>query len=258
MAEQTPRHHVGLADDQQLVRAGFGMVLDSQPDIDVAWQVANGQEAITAAETDPVDVILMDVQMPVMDGISATREIVKRGIAGPSGQPVRVVVLTTFDTDNYVLGSVEAGASGFLLKDADPEEMIAAVRTVSDSAAVISPAATARLMRTVRTMSKGGADAAEAQIPQSDTPGSNDPGDTPDDDLGLVNPLTHREREILVLMAIGRSNQEIAKELFISLPTVKTHVGRVLSKTNSRDRVHAVLFAFKHGLVTGMQLLKGS
>ena len=129
------------------------MVLDSQPDIDVAWQVANGQEAITAAETDPVDVILMDVQMPVMDGISATREIVKRGIAGPSGQPVRVVVLTTFDTDNYVLGSVEAGASGFLLKDADPEEMIAAVRTVSDSAAVISPAATARLMRTVRTLS---------------------------------------------------------------------------------------------------------
>ncbi|HIW95459.1 MAG TPA: response regulator transcription factor [Candidatus Corynebacterium gallistercoris] len=217
---------VGLADDQQLVRAGFAMVLDSQDDMSVVWEAADGAQACELAAAQPVDIILMDVQMPVMDGITATRQILK------DHPETKVVVLTTFDTDNYVLGSVEAGASGFLLKDADPEELIDAVRTVGESAAVISPTSTARLLKQVRQMQ-----AAPTLPPEVDVP------------------LTPREKEILVLMALGRSNQEIADELYISLPTVKTHVGRVLMKTDSRDRVHAVLYAFRHGLVTGEQLL---
>lgn len=222
---------VGLADDQQLVRAGFGLVLDSQDDITVAWQAADGKEACELAESDPVDIILMDVQMPRMDGIEATRQVV----AGGTG--ARVIVLTTFDNDNYVLGAVEAGASGFLLKDTDPEELISAVRTVGESAAVISPKATARLLRTIRM----------AQTPQR----------RESVELDLPDPLTPRELEILQLIGLGYSNQEIADKLYISLPTVKTHVGRVLMKTQSRDRVHAVLFAFKHHLVHADDLLEG-
>jgi DNA-binding NarL/FixJ family response regulator len=233
---------VALADDQQLVRAGFAMVLDSQDDIDVVWQAADGVEAVRAAAQQPVDIILMDVQMPNLDGIAATRQIVDAGVTGPGGEPTRVVVLTTFDNDEYVMNSIAAGASGFLLKDADPEELIDAVRTVGEASAVISPKATARLLRQVRE--SGPVPAAPV------TPG-------PDDDLGLVDPLTPREREILVLMATGSSNQEIAERLFVSLPTVKTHVGRVLAKTGSRDRVHAVLFAFRCGLVDPGSVLDG-
>lgn len=221
---------VGLADDQQLVRAGFGLVLDSQDDIAVQWQAADGQEACELAESQPVDIILMDVQMPRLDGIEATRRVV----AGTTG--ARVIVLTTFDNDNYVLGAVEAGASGFLLKDTDPEDLISAVRTVGDSAAVISPKATARLLRSIRM----------EQTPQRREPV----------ELDLPDPLTPRELEILQLIALGLSNQEIADKLYISLPTVKTHVGRVLTKTQSRDRVHAVLFAFKHHLVQADDLLE--
>ncbi|HEY4598704.1 response regulator transcription factor [Corynebacterium sp.] len=258
---------VGLADDQQLVRAGFAMVLDSQDDISVAWEAADGAEACELAAARPVDMILMDVQMPTMDGISATRRILNElAPTGPAGEPTRVVVLTTFDSDNYVLGAVTAGASGFLLKDADPEELINAVRTVGESTAVISPAATAKLIQRLRA---DGATAHPAEAP----PGALAPRDgprniaatepaatrqgTPDaeDDLGLVDPLTPREREILCLIAMGESNQEIAEKLFISLPTVKTHVGRVLMKTGSRDRVHAVLFALKHRLVDPEELL---
>lgn len=221
---------VGLADDQQLVRAGFGLVLDSQDDIAVQWQAADGQEACELAESQPVDIILMDVQMPRMDGIEATRRVVS------SDSGARVIVLTTFDNDNYVLGAVEAGASGFLLKDTDPEDLISAVRTVGDSAAVISPKATARLLRNIRM----------AQAPQRHEPA----------ELDLPDPLTPRELEILQLIALGLSNQEIADKLYISLPTVKTHVGRVLTKTQSRDRVHAVLFAFKYHLVNSEDLLE--
>ena len=221
---------VGLADDQQLVRAGFSMVLDSQPDIAVAWQAADGAEAVRLAGQDPVDVVLMDVQMPQLDGIAATERI----LAELGEQAPRIVVLTTFDNDDYVMGSVEAGASGFLLKDVDPEELLAAVRTVGEAAAVISPKATARLLRQVRNRP-----AAPEPVEQMD----------------LVDPLTPRELEILELIALGLSNQEIAQKLFISLPTVKTHVGRVLLKTNSRDRVHAVLFAFRHGVVSSRELL---
>ena len=147
-----------------------------------------------------------------------------------------VVVLTTFDTDNYIIAAVEAGASGFLLKDTSPESLIESVRSVGEQTAVISPAATAKLFRTLR---------------------QNLPNPTRADiNHGLLEPLTPREIEILSLMARGRSNQEISSELFISLPTVKTHVGKVLAKTNSRDRVHAVLFAFRRNLVTHDEILR--
>lgn len=247
---------VGLVDDQQLVRAGFSMVLTSQDDIAVSWEAADGAQACELAASEPVDIILMDVQMPTMDGIAATQRILDEvAPTGPAGDPTRVVVLTTFDSDNYVLGAVTAGASGFLLKDVDPEELIKAVRTVGESAAVISPAATAKLMRRLRAE---GVEEGQnvASKPKAD---GGEPRDiikpSLDDDLGLVDPLTPREREILCLVATGHSNQEIAEELFISLPTVKTHVGRVLTKTGSRDRVHAVLFALKHHLVSQEDLL---
>ncbi|MDN6706618.1 response regulator transcription factor [Corynebacterium glyciniphilum] len=245
---------VGLADDQQLVRAGFGMVLDSQPDITVVWQAVDGAEAVNSAMSSPVDMILMDVQMPELDGIAATRKIVDAGVTGPSGEPTRVVVLTTFDNDEYVMGSITAGASGFLLKDADPEELIDAVRTVGEAEAVISPKATARLLRQVR----GGAGTGEqvaAATPQAST-GSGADTAAAAAALDLPDPLTPRELEILVLVARGYSNPEIARRLFVSLPTVKTHVGRILAKTDSRDRVHAVLFAFSNGLVDPVRVLE--
>lgn len=252
---------VGLADDQQLVRAGFAMVLDSQPDMTVAWQAEDGAAAVRSAQEHPVDIILMDVQMPEMDGITATQRIVGGGggggVTGPAGEPTRVVVLTTFDNDDYVMGAITAGASGFLLKDADPEELIDAVRTVGEAQAVISPKATARLLRQVRNGSAsalsalpentGATGATGAADRQSDAPGTAD--------MGLPDPLTPREQEILVLVARGFSNPEIARQLFVSLPTVKTHVGRILAKTGSRDRVHAVLFAFRHGLVDPAEIL---
>ncbi|WP_420099806.1 response regulator [Corynebacterium sp.] len=243
---------VGLADDQQLVRAGFGMVLDSQPDITVVWQAVDGAEAVNLAGSQSVDIILMDVQMPELDGIAATRKIVEAGITGPSGEPTRVVVLTTFDNDDYVMGSITAGASGFLLKDADPEELIDAVRTVGEAEAVISPKATARLLRQVR----GGAGKEEPVA--ADAPPAPSRADTAAAAaaLDLPDPLTPRELEILVLVARGYSNPEIARRLFVSLPTVKTHVGRILAKTESRDRVHAVLFAFSNGLVDPVRVLE--
>lgn len=215
------------------------MVLNSQEDIAVSWEVANGEEACRQLEEHPVDVILMDVQMPVLNGIAATERIVRSGIRGPQGDPTRVVVLTTFDNDEYVFGAVQAGASGFLLKDSEPEELLQAVRTVGDQAAVVSPAATAKLFKRMRT----GGHTPPAKATPRDING------------GLIDPLTPREVEILERMALGMSNTEIAQELFISLPTVKTHVRHVLSKTNSRDRVQAVLFAFQRGLVTKAQLL---
>ena len=222
---------VGLADDQQLVRAGFSMVLGSQDDIEVVWEANNGREAVMLAQRQPVDVILMDIQMPVVNGIDATKEIVAQRLRGPAGELTRIVVLTTFDTDNYVVQSIEAGASGFLLKDTSPEELISAVQSVGESSAVISPAATATLFKRLRTHMAPTVDPMVAL------------------NRGVVEPLTHREAEILLLIARGLSNTEIADHWVISLPTVKTHVGRVLAKTGSRDRVHAVLYAFDRGVI---------
>lgn len=232
---------VGLADDQNLVRAGFAMVLNSQPDIDVIWEASDGEEAVVMATQNPPDVLLMDVQMPVLDGISATSRLLEAAPVAASGALTRVVVLTTFDSQNYIVGAIEAGASGFLLKDTAPEKLMEDIRTVASADAVISRETMAAMI----AGSEGGGNAACGAS-----------GSVADNaNVGLIDPLTPRELEILELIARGKSNPEIAETLFISLPTVKTHVGKVLTKTGSRDRVHAVLFAFRRGLITQQQLL---
>jgi DNA-binding NarL/FixJ family response regulator len=222
---------VVLVDDQQMVRAGFRMVIDSQPDLTVVGEAGDGEAAVRLLERTAADVVLMDVRMPGTDGIEATRRVT----ALPD--PPRVVVLTTFDLDEYVVAAIGAGASGFLLKDAPPEEMLAAVRTVHAGDSVIAASSTRRLLQHVAPMLRdaspvavgGGAELAE---------------------------LTPREREVLVQMALGATNTEIAGRLFVSEATVKTHVGRVLAKTGSRDRVQAVVLAYRTGLVSPADLLR--
>ena len=217
---------VALVDDQQMVRAGFGMVINSQPDMNVVAEAGDGVEALRVLATTPCDVVLMDVRMPRMDGLTATAQLTERPDAP------RVVVLTTFDLDEYVLEAIRAGASGFMLKDAHPEEMLAAIRTVHSGDAVIAPSSTRRLLEHLVTA---------LPTPAPDVPPS--PAH-----LALAT-LTEREREVLELMARGRSNQEIASDLFVAEATVKTHVGRVLAKLGARDRVQAVVVAFETGLV---------
>ncbi|GAA4975206.1 response regulator transcription factor [Kineococcus glutinatus] len=226
---------VVLVDDQQLVRAGFRMVIDSQPDLQVVGEASDGSEAVRLLAGTAADVVLMDVRMPVLDGIEATRRIL--AAAGTSGAPPRVVVLTTFDLDEYVVAAIAAGASGFLLKDAPPEEMLAAVRTVHAGDAVIAASSTRRLLQHVGPLLRAGAGSAG----------------TP---TRLPADLTPRELEVLVLMAHGLSNTEIAERFVVSEATVKTHVGRVLAKTASRDRVQAVVLAYAAGLVQPGDVLR--
>jgi DNA-binding NarL/FixJ family response regulator len=226
---------VGLADDQVLFTAGMAMVIDSQPDLTVAWEAGDGAQALARQHSDPVDVLLMDVQMPGTDGLSATRSLVS------SRADCRVVILTTFDTDEYVVEGVEAGAAGFLLKNTPPEELLEAVRTVHRGDSVISASSTRRLLGHVRPL-LGGPSSRPAPID----------GDT----RRAVASLTPREQEVLVAVALGYTNTEICERLVLSMPTVKTHVGHVLAKTGSRDRVQAVLFAFRAGLVGREDLLR--
>lgn len=211
---------VALVDDQQLIRAGFRMVVDSQPDMDVVAEASDGAAAVTVLTelAEPADVVLMDVRMPGLDGIEACRQVT-------DALSTRVIILTTFDLDEYVLAAIKAGASGFLLKDAPPEDLLGAIRTVHAGDAVIAPSSTRRLLAKVATLEAEPADAS------------------------ALNGLTEREREVLVLMARGRSNGEICAELFLAEPTVKTHVGRVLAKLGARDRVQAVVIAYETGLV---------
>jgi len=211
---------VALVDDQQLIRAGFRMVVDSQPDLTVVAEAGTGDDAVAVltALDPPADVVLMDVRMPGRDGIDACAEIT-------AGSCTKVIILTTFDLDEYVVAAIKAGASGFLLKDAPPEDLLQAIRTVHAGDAVIAPTTTRRLL--TRLVS---------QLPE--------PVVAP----GLAD-LTDREREVLVLMARGLSNQEICAALVLAEPTVKTHVGRVLSKLHARDRVQAVVIAYETGLV---------
>ncbi|MGV0372949.1 response regulator [Corynebacterium pilbarense] len=221
---------LGLADDQALFLHGIRNVLDSQPDMEVRWLAANGEEAVQACDSDPVGIVLMDVQMPVLDGIAATRRITQHH------PDTKVIVLTTFDDEDYVLGGIGAGASGFLLKDAEPEALLDAIRTVAGGDAVISPRATNRIVAKL---------AAPTEEAVALSPA----------DRFALGELTEREREVLIAIARGWSNGEIAERMFISMPTVKTHVGRVLAKTQSRDRVHAALFAYRTGLVSRADLL---
>ena len=219
---------VALVDDQAQVRSGLAMLIDSQPDLEVVAQASDGREAAASVAVAGADVVLMDVRMPGMDGIEATRALLRRPDAP------RVVVLTTFDLDEHVMDAIQAGASGFLLKDAPPEELLAAIRTVHRGDAVIAPSTTRRLMAHMAPRLRRDA-AREAACER---------------EVAAVASLTPREREVLTAMAAGASNPEIAAELVLSEATVKTHVGRVLAKLAARDRVQAVLIAHRAGLVS--------
>jgi DNA-binding NarL/FixJ family response regulator len=213
---------VFLVDDQSLVRAGLKLVIDSQSDMAVVGEAGDGRAALDALAVTTVDVVLMDVRMPVLDGVETTARLLRRGgDAAP-----RVVVLTTFDLDEYVFSAIRAGASGFLLKDAEPEELLAAIRAVATGDAVVAPSATRRLLEQVADRLPG--------------PGSADP---------RLETLTDRQREVLLAVAQGASNAEIGAELFMAEATVKTHVGRLLAKLDKRDRVQLVVFAYESGLV---------
>ncbi|RYV49844.1 response regulator transcription factor [Pengzhenrongella frigida] len=213
------------------------MVIDSQPDLRVVVEAGDGEEAVrlltrsATALGEPVDIVLMDVRMPRLDGLAATAQLTAAAAAGKTVP--RVIVLTTFDLDEYVLAAIRAGASGFLLKDALPEEMLTAIRTVHAGDAVIAPSSTRRLLEHL-----------SATLPVPPAP------DAPPSaaEVALAH-LTDREREVLVLIARGRSNTEIGQDLFVAEATVKTHVGRILAKLAVRDRVQAVVFAYETGLV---------
>jgi DNA-binding NarL/FixJ family response regulator len=211
---------VVVVDDQQLVRAGFRMVLAAQPDMTVAGEAGDGAEALRLLAHTPADVVVMDIRMPVMDGVEATRQL----CVEPGGP--RVLVLTTFDTDADAFAALQAGASGFLLKNVPPEELLSAIRVVAAGESVVAPRITRRLL-----------DRFAGQL----TP--------PPDGDGRIGQLTDREREVLLLMAQGLSNAEIAERLFVAETTVKTHVGRILTKLDLRDRVQAVVLAYQTGLV---------
>lgn len=213
-----------IADDQAMVRAGFAALLDAHEGIKVAGQAANGREAVALSARLEPDVILMDVRMPELDGIEATRRIL--GPDYPAARVPRILMLTTFDIDDYVYDALRAGASGFLLKDALPDELVNAVRIVAAGDALLSPSVTRKMIAQFA-----------AQKPRAPRAAA------------VLSELTEREREVLVLIGQGRSNGEIAATLFIAEQTVKTHVGKILAKIGARDRVQAVILAYDSGLV---------
>jgi len=216
------RIRVFLVDDQELVRAGFAMVLAAQPDMTVVGEAADGAAALAALASTDADVVVMDIRMPVMDGIEATRRL----CAQDRPDAAKVLALTTFDTDEDAFAALQAGASGFLLKNVRPVELLAAIRVVASGESVVAPRVTRRLLdRFARQLT---------------------PDPVADDRLAV---LTAREREVLALVAAGLSNSEIAAQLYVAEATVKTHLGRILTKLDLRDRVQAVVFAYRIGLV---------
>ncbi|MFE4413667.1 response regulator [Streptomyces sp. NPDC093064] len=210
-----------LADDQSLVRAGFKALLDAQPDIDVAGEAADGEEALRKVRDLSPDVVLMDIRMPLLDGLAATRRITGE----PDLKDVKVVMLTTFELDEYVFEAIRSGASGFLVKDTEPDELLRAVRAVVGGDALLSPGVTRRLIAEFAARSKEPA-AADA-----------------------LAQLTEREREVMALVGIGLSNEEIARRLVVSPLTAKTHVSRTMVKLGARDRAQLVVLAYESGLV---------
>jgi DNA-binding NarL/FixJ family response regulator len=219
-----------LADDQSLLRKGFRMILEAEDGFEIVGEAADGDDAVRLVGLYEPDVVLMDVRMPGLDGIEATRAI------AASGAPSRVLILTTFDLDEYAFSALRAGASGFLLKDVPPAELAAAIRTVARGDAVVSPRVTRRLLEEYAHQLPDGSDADVA-------------ASAADGEHRALESLTEREREVLLAVADGLSNAEIAERLFVSEATVKSHVGRLLAKLGLRDRVQAVVFAFQSGLV---------
>jgi len=213
---------VALADDQQLIRAGFRSLLEAEPDLEVVGEAATGREAVALVTRERPDVVLMDIRMPDGDGLWATEQIV----ANPALQGTRVVVVTTFELDEYVAQAIRAGASGFLVKDTEPVELIRAVHVVAGGDALLSPRVTKRLLERVAGT-------------------FHQPPDT-----SRLSALTDREREVLALVGQGLNNEEIGRELFLSPLTAKTHVSRIMSKLLARDRVQLVVIAYETGLVT--------
>jgi DNA-binding NarL/FixJ family response regulator len=214
-----------LADDQEMMRMAYRMVIDSQPDLRVIGEAANGADAVAETARLNPDVVLMDVRMPQMDGVEATRQIVS------ADGEARIIILTTFDLDEYVFAALRAGASGFLLKDAQPTDLLSGIRAVASGDAVVAPSVTGRLLA--------------RYIHRLPTPGQPDTAQR-----DRLETLTARELEVLYEVARSLSNAEIAEKLFLSEATVKTHVGRILSKLGLRDRVQVVVFAYETGLVT--------
>ena len=224
-----------LADDQALVRAGFAMMLSVEEEIEVVGQVANGAEAVEFAAANPVDVILMDVQMPLLDGIRATGQVMQAGTA-------KVIILTTFERDDYLFDAIRAGASGFLLKNADPDDLVAAVHAVASGHALLAPEVTIRVIeRFARQLDAESADTVPG--------GTSLPAPATAAQQRLLDSLTAREQEVLKQIAAGRSNAEIAREMFLAEATVKTHISNLLAKIQVRDRVQAVVFAYESGLI---------
>jgi DNA-binding NarL/FixJ family response regulator len=213
-----------IVDDQTLVRAGFRLILEIEPDIHVVGEAADGSEALAQVAASKPDVVLMDVRMPGVDGITATRQLAAAGPGGP-----RVVMLTTFDMDEYVYEALQAGASGFLLKDVQPELLVAGIRAVHSGQSLLSPTVTQRMIESFLQRPR----VVDARA------------------RALLSTLTAREQDTLRLLAKGLTNAEIAAALFVSETTVKSHVGRVLMKLGLRDRVQAVIYAYETGVVTG-------
>jgi DNA-binding NarL/FixJ family response regulator len=210
-----------LADDQGLVRAGFRALLDAEDDVSVVGEARHGREAVARTRSLLPDVVLMDIRMPELDGLAATREIA----ADPAFADVRIVILTTFEIDDYVFEALRAGASGFLVKDTEPVELIAAVRLVADGGALLSPSVTRRVIE-------------EFAVRAKEPPPS-----------GHLEELTEREREVMALVGTGMSNEEIAERLVVSPATAKTHVSRAMVKLGASDRAQLVVLAYEHGLV---------
>lgn len=221
---------LGLVDDEPLFTAGLALILNGQTDMEVSWQAQDGREAIDCQRNSPVDVILLDIQMPLLDGIQTTTNLLAEN------RELKIAILTTFDSDNNVVKAIDNGASGFLMKNTPPDELVEAIRVIHRGESIISPGPTAKLFDRIRQMDNDRFDPANADTDQTQ----------------LRDCLTLREIEVLELVAHGHSNTEICEVLSLSMPTVKKHVGNLFSKTQARDRVHLVLLAFRSGIAAPM------
>lgn len=234
---ETENIRVLLVDDQPLIRTGFATILDTEPGIEVVGEASNGLEALEAVERLDPDVVCLDVQMPVLDGIETTRRLTAQDTRAA------ILILTTFDHDEFLFQTLEAGASGFMLKTAGPEELISAVQKLAAGDSLLAPEVTGRVLSRFLGRDDGAADFSSRPTPGASAATADSAPD--------LSRFTERERDTLVLVAQGKSNSEIAEELFVAPATVKTHVSNILMKLGVKDRLHAVIWAYEHGVVNG-------